>query len=135
MPAEKIHITLLFLGSIDDARREDAEAAAAGIRGAAIGMNMDSVGSFRKARVAWAAPSDRCAALETLQANLAGKLRAAGFVLEERAFNPHATLVRKIEKPVPAAPIEPVAWRSNALTLVRSEGDGRYTIVGSWNLG
>ena len=134
VPAENIHVTLAFLGSIDDARRAQAAAAAGSVGGSPIAMALDSVGSFRKARVGWAAPSKPCRALGILQAALAAQLGAAGFRLEDRPFNAHATLVRKIEKPVPATPVEPIAWRSDALTLVRSEGDGRYSTVESWKL-
>jgi 2'-5' RNA ligase len=135
VPAPKIHITLAFLGSVDDARADEAKSVASSLAGSPIAMTMDCVGSFRKARVGWVAASRKPAALGQLQAALAAKLRAVGFELEERAFNPHATLVRKLEKPVPPAPVEPVAWRSDALTLVRSEGDGRYSVVESWKLG
>ena len=135
VPAEKIHITLAFLGSIDETRRAPAGAAASSVAGSPIDMMVDAVGSFRKARVGWAAPSLEPGALVRLQADLAARLLAGGFVLEERAFNPHATLVRKLEKPVPPAPVEAMRWRSDAFTLARSEGDGRYSIVESWKLG
>jgi len=51
-----------------------------------------------------------------------------------RAFTPHVTLVRKIERPVPPAPLGGIEWRSDALTLVESTGDGRYEIRESWGL-
>ena len=134
MPAEKIHITLAFLGRIEPARHAVAAGVGGSAGGSPIEMTMDSVGSFRKARVGWAAPSRRAHELESLQAGLAARLRAAGFDLDDRPFDPHATLVRKIDKPVPRAPVAPIAWRSGALTLVRTEGDGRYSIVESWKL-
>jgi 2'-5' RNA ligase len=132
MPAQKIHMTLAFLGSLAEERCGAAVAAAATVGGPAIRMRIDTVGSFRRAKVAWAAPAERHAGLAALQSALAGALHERGFDLEERAFNPHATLVRKIERPVPPAPIAPVEWRSQALTLVESTGDGRYEIRESW---
>jgi 2'-5' RNA ligase len=135
MPAEKIHMTLAFLGSLDDGAAAKAVAAAARVKGGAIRMEIDQVGSFRRARVGWAAPSRPDAALAALQERLAGELKAAGFALEDRAFAPHATLVRKIAKPVPRAPMPPVQWRSQAFTLVESTGTGRYEILESWGLG
>jgi len=133
-PAQKIHITLAFLGVLDDGGLGGAVSAAGRIRGSAISMAMDSVGSFRRAKVGWAAPSARVARLVRLQAKLADALRDAGFRLEEREFNPHATLVRKIGKPVPPAPMPPVEWSSNGFTLVESTGDGRYEVRESWAL-
>jgi 2'-5' RNA ligase len=134
MPAEKIHMTLAFLGSLDADRAAAAVLAAAAAKGRRIRMAVDSVGSFRKSRVGWAAPSQPDMDLAELQGSLAGSLRLRGFALEERAFTPHVTLVRKIDKPVPRAPVEPVEWRSNGFTLVESTGDGRYEVLESWAL-
>jgi len=135
VPAEKIHMTLAFLGSLDEEETGAAVLAASAVEGRAIRMAIDSVGSFRRSRVGWAAPSNADAALAELQARLAGALRARGFTLEERAFTPHVTLVRKIDRPVPRAPVEAVEWRSKAFTLVESTGDGRYEVRESWELG
>ena len=134
MPVEKIHITLAFLGSLDEERAGNAAAAAGGIKGSPIRLSIDTVGSFRRAKVGWAAPSTAVPALTRLQANLAAALADRGFELEEREFNPHATLVRKIAKPVDRAAAAPVEWRSNAFTLVESTGDGRYEIRERWEL-
>ena len=132
VPAEKIHMTLAFLGSLDEDAAGSAVAAAAGVKGAPVSMTLDTVGSFRRARVAWAAPSRPAEGLATLQEALAGRLRGRGFQLEDRAFTPHATLVRKIDRSVPRAPMPAVRWRSRALTLVESTGDGRYEVRESW---
>jgi len=132
MPAEKIHMTLAFLGSLDEEETGSAVAAAARVKGAPIAMAIDSVGSFRRARVGWAAPSQPNAELAALQEALAGALRSRGFELEDRAFTPHATLVRKIARAIPRAPMPAVEWRSRALTLVESTGDGRYEVMESW---
>ena len=132
MPARKIHMTLAFLGSLDEGRCGSAVEAAAALGGSPIRMLLDTVGSFRRAKVGWAAPSEGHPGLVALQSALAAALRNRGFDLEERVFNPHATLVRKIERPVPRAPMAAVEWRSRALTLVESTGDGRYEVRESW---
>jgi 2'-5' RNA ligase len=133
VPAGKIHMTLAFLGPVVDEDVGDAVAAASAIRGEPIDMGIDTVGSFRGARVGWAAPSVAVPALEVLQAKLAGELRARGFAMEEREFNPHATLVRKISRTIARAPTATIEWRSNAFTLVQSTG-GRYEVLESWGL-
>jgi 2'-5' RNA ligase len=134
MPAEKIHMTLAFLGSLDADGVGRAAAAAVRVKGDEIRMTIDQVGSFRRARVGWASASAANAQLLQLQDRLARELTAGGFALEERAFTPHATLVRKIEKPVPRAPMPPIEWRSRAFTLVESTGSGRYEVLESWGL-
>ena len=134
MPAEKIHMTLAFLGSLGEEEAGAAVLAASQVKGRQIAMTIDSVGSFRRSRVGWAAPSNPDTALAELEARLAEAIRSRGFTLEDRAFTPHVTLVRKIDKPVPRAPVQAVEWRSKAFTLVESTGDGRYEVRESWGL-
>ena len=134
VPAEKIHMTLAFLGSLDEEEMGAAVLAARTVKGREIRMTIDGVGSFRRSRVGWAASSQPDPALAELQATLAEALRARGFTLEDRAFTPHVTLARKIDKPVPRAPVAPIEWRSKAFTLAESTGDGRYEVRESWGL-
>ena len=131
---EKIHMTLAFLGSLDEEQLGGAVTAAAPISAGEVRMTVDQVGSFRRSKVGWAAPSAPVAALTALQSDLAGRLRDRGFRLEDRAFTPHITLVRKLGKPLPRAPMPPIQWRSRALTLVETTGDGRYEVRESWVL-
>jgi 2'-5' RNA ligase len=136
VPAAKIHLTLAFLGEIADERRGDLEQAAGAQHGEAMRITLDRVGSFRKARAAWAAPSQPVEALNALQASLEQALRAHGLRLEERPFRPHVTLARGTRAPLPLASIAPITMRCDALALVRTEpGTGSYTTVESWHLG
>ena len=132
MPVEKIHMTLAFLGSLDEERIRAAVLAAAPVQASQVRMTVDSVGSFRRSKVGWAAPTAPVESLVRLQSQLADRLRERGFTLEDRAFTPHITLVRKLARPVPRAPMPPIEWKSRALTLVETTGDGRYEIRESW---
>lgn len=130
VPVAKAHLTLAFLGEVAPGRIESAGHAAAGVPFEPFEMSLDCVGWFRAARVAWAGSLSPSPALLGLQADLAARLRAAGFTLEERAFAPHMTLVRNARRAVPGAAIEPIAWRADAFSLVRSEtGSGRYATL------
>ncbi len=130
VPPAKIHLTLAFLGEIDAARMESALSVARAVRFEPFAMTFDCAGSFRGARVAWAGSLVPAPALVSLQGDLAARLAAAGFALEDRPFAAHVTLVRRIGKAVPRAAIEPVAWAVGAFSLVRSEtGTGRYAVL------
>jgi len=136
VPAEKIHMTLAFLGEIDDDARRRASEAARPVALPPFDLALDRVGGFRRARVAWAGASQAPAPLLELQSRLEAGLRASGFDLEERAFAPHVTLARKTTLSLPPAAIAPIAWRIDAFTLVRSDtGSGRYAIEERWELG
>jgi 2'-5' RNA ligase len=136
VPGDKIHLTLAFLGELASDRQEEAMRAAQDTHGTAFTLGLDRVGSFRRARVAWAGTSEAPRPLLDLQAMLAAKLAERGFELEEREFAPHLTLARKVARPLPAASIAPIPMQASALALVRSEaGTGRYTTLESWALG
>src|SRR5204862_7648135 len=100
VPAGKIHLTLAFLGDIDDARLEAARLVGGTVREPAFEMALDQAGSFRGARVAWAGCAAMPAGLARLQESLARELGAQGFTLEDRPFAPHVTLVRNIARPL-----------------------------------
>src|SRR5258708_14772256 len=113
VPADKIHMTLAFLGSLDEEETGAAVLAASAVKGREIRMAIDSAGSFRASRVGWAAPSQPDAALAELQATLAVRLRTRGFTVEDLPIAPPRTPVRKIGKAVSRAPTEPGEWLSN----------------------
>jgi 2'-5' RNA ligase len=130
VPAAKIHLTLAFLGEVDAARMESALSAARAVRFGRFAMTLDCVGSFRGARVAWAGSLATPTALACLHGDLAARLAAAGFTLEDRPFAAHVTLARRIGKAVPRAAIEPVARAVDGFSLVRSEtGTGQYAVL------
>ena len=135
VPAANVHLTLEFLGEVEEGRIPGLHAAADSVAGRAFELRLDRLGSFRRARVGWAGcarPPDR---LLELQRELATALAAAGFALEDRPYAPHVTLARKIERPVRARELAPIAWRAHELALVLSEsGKARYTTIASWRL-
>lgn len=135
VPAAKLHLTLCFLGDVADERAPEAIEAANAVRGAGFDLVLDTLGSFRDARVAWAGLSRVPAELAALQSSLDGELRARGFMLEDRPFSAHATLARRIAKGVLRGAMAPIAWKVSQFVLVRSEtGRGSYTVMERWNL-
>lgn len=131
---EKIHLTLEFLGEVEPGQVALLQRIAGEVRGRRFRVALDRVGSFRRTRVAWAGSEEPAQELIALQADLAGRLRENGFVLEERPYSPHATLARKIERAVPRARVEPVEWPVAEYALVASAA-GRYETLASWRLG
>jgi 2'-5' RNA ligase len=124
--AARIHLTLAFLGEVDEQRMPAVTEAASSVHCAPFPVRLDVRGSFAGARVAWAGMSDaEPSALLHLQGALAAALESSGFVLEERAFAPHATLARRVARAVPRESIDAVGWEAREFTLVRTVA-GRY---------
>lgn len=136
VPADKIHLTLAFLGEVPDGRVREAAAAAAGVRSGAFDLALDTLGWFRGARVGWIGASQPVPELLALQSSLDTGLKERSFAGEDRAYAPHVTLARKVHRPVQRRRVEPVRWRALELTLVLSEtATGRYCTIGRWKLG
>ena len=132
-PAEKIHLTLAFLGEVAAERSAEVAAAGGALRVRPFELAFDILGWFRGARVAWIGCSQPAVELLHLQAALAADLRDRGFVLDDRPFAPHVTLARKIRRSVPRTSIPPIAWPVREVALVQSgEGTGRYTTIARW---
>lgn len=100
---ESMHLTLKFLGEIDEARAADAaaalERAAAGA--ARFDLEIEGVGAFpnaRNPRVVWAGVRP-VPGLMALQQAVEKALRETGFEAEDRPFSPHLTLCR-VKSPV-----------------------------------
>jgi 2'-5' RNA ligase len=135
VPADKVHLTLAFLGEVAPDRADDLVKAADKVREAPFDLVLDRVGAFRRARVTWVGSTNAPPALIAVEGMLREALRARGFELEERPFAPHVTLVRKAEKTLAPEPIEPIAWRVEEIALVSSEpGTGAYKTMATWPL-
>ncbi|HEX6852550.1 MAG TPA: RNA 2',3'-cyclic phosphodiesterase [Candidatus Polarisedimenticolaceae bacterium] len=147
--AEGVHVTVRFLGEVEDARLAELgprwERAALAATGP-ISLEVAGLGCFpspRRPRVLWvgvAEDPDR-GRLRALAAAVEREARAAGFAPEERGFRPHATLARAAGAGASGPPEREWffgrAW-IESLTLFRSDlgpGGARYTALATFPLG
>ena len=137
--AENLHLTLAFLGRVPQSRVAQVEAA--GARAAATAepfmLELDRVGVFRSAGVAWAGPREVAPALRQVFATLSAALHEAGFAVEARAFHPHLTLARRSARPPAERGALRVGWRADAIVLMVSEtlpAGAAYRVLASWPL-
>ena len=115
-PAEKIHLTLAFLGEAD---LEKATAAGRAVRARRLELLLDEARYVKRNEMVWAVAREAPMQLvESLHANLAG----AGFVLETRPYAAHVTLLRKAPAPGAMPALPRVAWPVDEFLLVRSAG-------------
>jgi 2'-5' RNA ligase len=93
--AQNYHITLRFIGDVDDAMAHDVAMTLAAIRRSPVSVQLDQLASFggdRPRAVIVKARAD--AALAELQAEHERLLRRLGAPPEPRKFVPHVTLAR-----------------------------------------
>jgi 2'-5' RNA ligase len=112
-----LHITVAFLGGLDEAELERA-ASVPPIRTGTFEVVLDNLGHFAESRVLWLAPSTVPPELAALERELWDGLEAQGFEREPRIYRPHVTLARRAR--AVEEPIDAVHWPVAALTLVES---------------
>ncbi len=149
-PAQ-MHLTLRFIGEVEDVKAGVLQAALQDISGHAFDLLLNGVGRFppgtRKApRVLWAG-IDPQPELDALQAQIERVVRECGLPLDDKPFKPHFTLARlKTHKPTPQADVFLTAnadfsagpFAVQAFALIESElspQGPRYTTRATYLLG
>jgi 2'-5' RNA ligase len=115
-PADNIHLTLAFLGEVDEAK---AAQAARRVQSAAFHLPLEAPGYWGHNKIVWAGPRQVPGELARLAEALQLELYKEGFILERRPFAAHVTLLRKAPaQPLPAVP--PLEWPVQEFHLVSS---------------
>jgi RNA 2',3'-cyclic 3'-phosphodiesterase len=92
---ETLHLTLVFLGTVDASRLDELRELAAQVRAEKFALNLDQAGCWRHNRVGWLGAGETPPALAILLADLESRLVSSLFRFDKRAFVPHITLLRK----------------------------------------
>ena len=96
--AEHAHLTLVFLGEVEEARAPAVvDAVGRDVDAAAFDIALETIGVFppRGApRVLWIGVGAGASQVIDLQRELARRIGALGIPLEDRPFHPHLTLAR-----------------------------------------
>ena len=133
---DTLHLTVVFVGSVDDAAVAATRDAGDATRWERFTVSLDTLGSFARAGIAWAAPRRVPAPLEQLNGDLVAALTARGVATETRPYRPHVTLARRCVAAVDAPIDPPIAWRADGVVLMSSrllsEGP-RYRPIATWD--
>ena len=118
---DKIHLTLVFLGSLPLERIDELRAIGASLRADRFRLDLAKAGCWKRSQVGWVAPENVPASLDLLVAQLRDLLSGACIPVDDKPFRPHVTLVRKAKCNVEAAPPGMrLAWSVDRFVLVRS---------------
>ncbi|HYD58299.1 MAG TPA: RNA 2',3'-cyclic phosphodiesterase [Burkholderiales bacterium] len=122
---DNIHLTLAFLGDADLGK---ASAAAEPVRCNRFDLPIDTAKYWKHNRIVWVGPAVLPAALSGMVEKLHDSLKEKGFVLEERPFAAHVTLVRRAALPGRIPPLPRIQWPVDEFVLVESR-NGRYEVL------
>ena len=101
IPSENLHLTLRFIGEVDEGRMEDIDAALQSVEAPRFEMFLEGVGFFGRPKAARSVHAGiaRNPALAHLRDKIESALVRAGFEPEERKFSAHVTLARLQDAP------------------------------------
>jgi 2'-5' RNA ligase len=134
--AEKVHLTLVFLGELGAQDVDKINAVASAAAAEQFTLMLDRLGYWPRNRVLWVGCQMTPPALGRLVGSLRLGLREAGFAVESRAFQAHLTLARKARR-APRQVMQPIRWPVSDFCLVRSrlEPEGsHYEVLQRWPL-
>jgi 2'-5' RNA ligase len=144
---ENYHLTLCFIGDIDDRSARDIAEALDGIKRRALAVEIDGLDAFGGARpkalYARVEPSEPLIDLQAAQERL---LRRLGMRMESRQYTPHVTLARLRSEATPRLTADWLASRGGmrqSFTAERfvlmssrdSVGGGPYVVEEAYGLG
>jgi 2'-5' RNA ligase len=138
VPPQNIHLTLAFIGAWPHSGLAALADVGARLVAPAMDVMLDTLGSFRRAGIAWIGMAMPPRDLALLASSLALALAAANVPLEVRRFHPHLTLARKCRGSQPIERAGPYAWQADAMTLLQSQTHPEgalYTSIARWPLG
>jgi 2'-5' RNA ligase len=101
-PPQNLHLTLRFIGEVDETTADDIDGQLQGIRAAAFPLEIDGLGTFAHGRRAfhlWVG-AKRTPSLMHLQEKIESAVVRAGCDPERRRFQPHVTLARLKDPPL-----------------------------------
>ncbi len=132
---DKLHLTLLFMEGVPEARLQDlvgigAKAASAA---QAFTLHLDQAAVWPQGGIAHLTTGHLPRELLALHAALARAVEQVGIGCDQRALRPHVTLARHAQTSHAPQAFAPMTWPVAELSLVQSMlGAGRYAVLDRW---
>jgi len=137
VPAANLHLTLVFLGQLDETAVNCVQQAGGRVRARAFRIVLDHVGYWGRPRVLWLGPKHSSAPLFALVAALRDSLRKCPLSLDQRPYQAHMSLLRKAQPPAATIEFSPLDWDVRRFSLLESlsvAGGVRYRELCAWPL-
>ncbi len=137
VPEENLHLTVAFVGGVDQAQAASVRAIGAARREAACTLRFDAFEYWPKPEVVVVVARAIDPPLGRLWLELHRELAAEGLALNPKRLRPHVTLATRVSAQPALARAPILEWRAKELSLVRSETGGAnsiYTVVATWLL-
>ena len=137
VPPSNLHVTLAFIGAVDAPGQAACLRAAGRVEAEPFALDVDRVGHFPRARVAWLGIGEQPAALATLVSTLRARLAEEAVPFDPRPFRCHVTLARAVVRLALPQRVPAVHWPVTEFALVESvtrAAGPRYEVRAGWLL-
>lgn len=134
--AMNLHLTLVFLGNVEEAHIECLRDVAGSIQANSFRLQLDKPGWFKKPRVAWMGTDHPPDVLLSLVSQLREVCIKCGLRVEDGTFRPHVSLQRKVQR-FQSFDVTPVEWDVDSFVLVQSHTHPQgveYRVIDRWPL-
>lgn len=131
----QFHATLAFLGLQAPDLIPQIREIASRLSFEPCTINMDRIGSFRRAGVLWLGASEIPERLNRFQHALVDALLDEGIGYDKKAWNFHVTLYRKMRKQAPIMDPDTIEWSLDGFDLIESvsiRSGVEYHSIGHW---
>ena len=115
-----LHLTLRFLGGVEEELLPELQRRAAGVRAAPFTLELTHAGCWKKAGILWLGTERTPPALASLAAALEEIAVALGLPAETRPYRPHVTLLRRLRGAPQLPPFAPLRWDAADFRLMES---------------
>ena len=136
IPAQRLHLTLLFLGEVAADAEKRLTAAAGRIEARPFDLILDRAGCFYRSKVFWLGPQAVPRKLTELAEALHAAMAGVGLAPDRKELVPHVTCRRDIRHVIKPVPVDPVIWQARSFALVESVAGppAQYHVVSQWPL-
>lgn len=138
VPAANFHITLCFLGNINDRQHETVIANLDDVTATPFEVTLDMTAFWQGPKILLAAPTAPPASLMSLAASVNSAARQAGIDVERREYRPHVTLIRNTKEDYPPPLFAPQLTcqfsQFHLFESVSTPSGVRYPVKHSWPL-
>ena len=132
---DNLHVTLVFLGSIDESTETKLLDAMTAVSFATLSIKFDALSFWRRPRIICLTGSPEDDAVSSLLDQLNTIVASCGIPIDDRPYQAHITLLRKASR-LPPLTFEPIAWKTESFCLVESCSTPHgvvYRVLKTWH--
>ena len=132
-----LHITLEFLGEISASDQKELVNKINELRCESFDLELTRIGWWRKPAILWIGTTNIPKPLTSLVKSIKKCVDQQGLNPDQREYNPHVTIARKVKQVIIPKETFNIAWHVNSIALVISkstDGGVEYRVLQDWPL-